>query len=49
MLNADRIRQLLEALDSELARDNVRGEVFLAGGAVMCLVFQPKKSSTARA
>lgn len=45
MLNADRIRQLLEALNSELTRDEVRGEVFLAGGAVMCLVFRAREAT----
>jgi Nucleotidyltransferase of unknown function (DUF6036) len=45
MLTAERIRQLLEALNSELARDNVLGEVFLAGGAVMCLVFRAREAT----
>jgi hypothetical protein len=39
MLTAPRIRQLLEALNMELAGRAVQGELFLAGGAVMCLVF----------
>jgi len=45
MLTAPRIRELLVALNEELERDNVRGEVFLAGGAVMCLVFHAREAT----
>jgi hypothetical protein len=45
MLNADRISHLLEALNEELAADSVRGEVYLAGGAVMCLVFHAREAT----
>ena len=37
MLTATRIRELMEALNSELAREPVRGELFLAGDPGMCL------------
>jgi hypothetical protein len=45
MLTAGRIRQLLEAVNQELASDGVRGELFLAGGAVMCLVFHAREAT----
>jgi hypothetical protein len=45
MLSAERIRQLLEALNAELAAASVRGEVYLAGGAVMCLVFRAREAT----
>ena len=45
MLSASRIRELLEALNAELAEQSVRGEVFLAGGAVMCLVFHAREAT----
>jgi hypothetical protein len=45
MLTADRIRHLLEALNEELASESVRGEVYLAGGAVMCLVFHAREAT----
>ena len=45
MLTAARIEQLLKALNEELARDNVKGEIFLAGGAVMCLVFRAREAT----
>jgi len=45
MLTAERIRYLLEALNQELARTGVRGEMFLAGGAVMCLVFRAREAT----
>jgi hypothetical protein len=45
MLTAARIRQLLEALNAELASESIRGEVYLAGGAVMCLVFHAREAT----
>src|ERR1700756_2775658 len=45
MLTAGRIRELLAALNAELATKNVKGEVFLAGGAVMCLVFRAREAT----
>jgi hypothetical protein len=32
MLTAERIQYLLEAVNAELALQNIRGEMFLAGG-----------------
>jgi hypothetical protein len=45
MLSTDRIRQLLQALNTELAADGIRGELYLAGGAVMCLVFHAREAT----
>jgi hypothetical protein len=45
MLSADRIAQLLLLLNAELAADGVRGELYLAGGAVMCLVFHARSAT----
>jgi hypothetical protein len=41
----EKILRLLEALNEELRRMKVRGEVHLAGGAVMCLAFQARDST----
>jgi hypothetical protein len=45
MLTAGRIRELLAALNGELATKDVNGELFLAGGAVMCLVFRVREAT----
>ena len=45
VLSGDRIRELFTALDRELAKRSVVGEVGLLGGAVMCLVFQAREST----
>jgi len=45
MLSASRMHELLENLNEELVRDGVRGELFLAGGAVMCLVFRAREAT----
>lgn len=45
MLSAARIRELFGALDQELARRSVVGEIGLLGGAVMCLVFRAREAT----
>ena len=45
MLSATRIRELFGALDQELARRSVSGEIGLLGGAAMCLVFQAREAT----
>jgi hypothetical protein len=45
MLSAVRIRELLDALNAELSAERVRGEIYLAGGAVMCLVFHAREAT----
>ncbi|MYD71811.1 MAG: hypothetical protein F4W89_13880 [Acidobacteria bacterium] len=45
MLSGDRSRELFVALDRELAKRSVVGEVGLLGGAVMCLVFRARDST----
>lgn len=39
------IRRLLELLDAELAADGVVGEVYLVGGAVMCLALGAREAT----
>ena len=41
----ERILHLLEALNNELRLMDVRGEIHLAGGAVMCLAFDARPST----
>ena len=45
MLSAGRIKLLFRALDKELRRKGVVGEVGICGGAVMCLVFQARRAT----
>lgn len=45
MLTAELIRKLFVALNEELRKKDVIGEVGLCGGAVMCLVFQTRQAT----
>lgn len=45
MLSAADIRRLLKLLNDELKKAGVRGEVFLVGGAVMCLAYQARAAT----
>ncbi len=45
MLTRERIRQLFELLNDCLAEEGVVGEVYLVGGAVMCLAFAARPST----
>jgi hypothetical protein len=44
-LTKARIRKLFSALNEELAKENVIGEVYLVGGAVMCLALNARPST----
>lgn len=39
------IRRLFDLLDTELAKDGVEGEVYLVGGAVMCLALDARPAT----
>jgi len=45
MLDIDTIRKLFSALNDELGRRSVTGEVGICGGAVMCLVFNARPAT----
>ena len=44
-LSSTDIRRLFELLDQELAARRVKGEIYLVGGAVMCLVFNAREAT----
>jgi hypothetical protein len=39
------MRRLFELLNAELAKEQVEGEVYLVGGAVMCLAFDAREAT----
>ena len=45
VLSRQDIERLLTLLNEELRAESVRGEVYLVGGAVMCLVFGAREST----
>lgn len=45
MLNSETMKMLFEALNKELKKQGVTGEVGLCGGAVMCLVFNARAAT----
>ena len=45
MLSKDQILRLLKSLNSRLKEEAVSGEMYLLGGAVMCLVFDARAST----
>src|SRR5215213_4381291 len=45
MLTAEKIRELFTLLDAALAREDVIGEVYVVGGAVMTLAFSARPST----
>jgi hypothetical protein len=44
-LTSHDIRRLLELLDGELAADGAKGEIYLVGGAVMCLALDARPAT----
>lgn len=45
MLKASLIKKLFGALNEELSKKNILGEIGICGGAVMCLVFQARNGT----
>lgn len=45
MLSEKDIRRLLHLLNDELRKSGVKGELYLVGGAVMCLAYQARPST----
>lgn len=44
-LTGEQIRRLFELLDAELAAESAVGEIYLVGGAVMCLVLEARDAT----
>ena len=44
-LTKKEIRRLLERLNDALRKDQTKGELYLVGGAVMCLVYDTRRST----
>jgi hypothetical protein len=44
-LDRERIRRLLAMLDAEMAKLDAKGEIFLLGGAVMCMVLNARAAT----
>lgn len=44
-LTAERIEELLRALDAELRRTDVVGELYIVGGAVLCLALRARPAT----
>lgn len=45
MLSTTRIKELFEAMNENLKRRDVIGEIGICGGAVMCLVFEARQAT----
>ena len=45
MLSKRKIKELLTRLNKELNKEQIVGEIYLLGGAVMCLVFRAREST----
>lgn len=45
MLSEKDIRRLLDLLNAELRKDGVKGELYLVGGAVMCIAFHARPAT----
>jgi hypothetical protein len=45
MLDKKKIEKLFRALNDELKKENIRGELYLVGGAVMCIAFAARPST----
>ena len=45
MLDVETIKKLLHALNAELAKQNIMGELCICGGAAMCLAFDARAAT----